>query len=429
MDAERKVINGLFPVTTTKAVYIDGTNKTLQEAINNGEIGGTTTATTTGRGYTITMIRGCEINIYEVPESKSSLTTVAYTFPTGDTDRFRRMFVWTPSGGRNNIEIPDGTLSLNDALVYNFDSNILETRNGTWGNIPLANNEILLLYNSYNGLIGGALTPYIKYYNPAGDAIPIHDLEFEEVTETLGTSQGIIIIGDYMYHWGHSSDDRTTSLGMYNKYALSDLNTLLKTGSHNLGHMNSPSYCSVRDMMIVGNGSKIYDQTSYPMAGYIYKNFSAVMESDPSNIDHYSLDKIIIDLSQFTGEFKCQLCWGDPSTDYVYLMTCDNRIIRKLQLAKDESGNYTGEYTVAGTWRTTLSGVNGGFTYCNGYLLSGVKGDYGIRKMELCTNGRIKETYIHPNNKNGAMQGLAIKDECLYAFTDGRGYKINVNKL
>ena len=37
MDAERKVIAGLFPVTTTKAVYIDGTNKTLQEAINNGE--------------------------------------------------------------------------------------------------------------------------------------------------------------------------------------------------------------------------------------------------------------------------------------------------------------------------------------------------------------------------------------------------------
>ena len=40
MDAERKVINGLFPVTTTKAVYMDGTNKTLQQAIENGELGG-----------------------------------------------------------------------------------------------------------------------------------------------------------------------------------------------------------------------------------------------------------------------------------------------------------------------------------------------------------------------------------------------------
>ena len=51
MDAERKVINGLFPVTTTKAVYIDGTNKTLQEAINNGEI--------CGEKYTRILIPSC----------------------------------------------------------------------------------------------------------------------------------------------------------------------------------------------------------------------------------------------------------------------------------------------------------------------------------------------------------------------------------
>ena len=40
MDAERKVIEGVLPVTTTKAVFIDGTSKTLQEAIDNGELGG-----------------------------------------------------------------------------------------------------------------------------------------------------------------------------------------------------------------------------------------------------------------------------------------------------------------------------------------------------------------------------------------------------
>ena len=35
-----KKIQGIFPVTTTKAVYMDGTSETLQEAIDNGEIGG-----------------------------------------------------------------------------------------------------------------------------------------------------------------------------------------------------------------------------------------------------------------------------------------------------------------------------------------------------------------------------------------------------
>ena len=73
MDAERKVIDGIFPVTTTKAVYIDGTNITLEEALNNGEIGGATAYDrTTGRGYVITMLRGCEINIYALPERISS---------------------------------------------------------------------------------------------------------------------------------------------------------------------------------------------------------------------------------------------------------------------------------------------------------------------------------------------------------------------
>ena len=165
------------------------------------------------------------------------------------------------------------------------------------------------------------------------------------------------------------------------------------------------------------------------MAGYIYKNFSNVMKDNPSNIVHDNLDKITIDLSQFTGEFKCQLCWGDPSTDYVYLMTCDNRIIRKLQLTKGEDGIYTGEYTVVGTWRSSQADINGGFKYYNGYLLSGVKGAYGIRKMELCHNGRIKETYIHPNNKSGDMQGLEVNAEYLYAYTDAKGYRININKI
>lgn len=42
MRAEKKVIEGIIPVTTTNAVYLDGTNKTLQEAIDNGELGGIT---------------------------------------------------------------------------------------------------------------------------------------------------------------------------------------------------------------------------------------------------------------------------------------------------------------------------------------------------------------------------------------------------
>ena len=276
-------------------------------------------------------------------------------------------------------------------------------------------------------MVGGVLSVYVKEYNQLNAGIPVYDLEFENITST-GTSQGIFILDEHLYTWDLSSDDRTSSLGSYKKFSL-DNYTQVASGSHNLGHMNSPSYCSERDMLLVGNGSKLYDQTSVPMEGYIYTDFSSVLETNPSNIDHYSLEKVCIDLSQFTGEFKAQLCWGDPSTDYIYLMTCDNRIIRKLQLMKNEDGDYTGEYDVVGVWRTTQSDINGGFKYYNGYLLSGIKGEYGIRKMELCSNGRIKDTYIHPNNKDGNMQGIDVVDGKLYAYTEARGYLIDIAKI
>ena len=47
MNGKKQKIKDIIPVTTTKAVYIDGTNKTLQEAIDNGELGGNTEVITT----------------------------------------------------------------------------------------------------------------------------------------------------------------------------------------------------------------------------------------------------------------------------------------------------------------------------------------------------------------------------------------------
>lgn len=434
MNGIIKKIKNVFPVTTTRAVYLDGTNKTLQQAIDNKELGGTTTATTSGRGYCQIKLRGNIVFIDEVVESSSSHTRISYKFPNGDSDRLRRMYAYAPSGTMKNIDIPDGTLALNEGLVYDFDTNTLLTKTGSWGNISVANNEVLLLYNDYYGCVNGALSPYIETYNQ--QFIPTRYLDFNVCSTTgNGLSQGIFIIDDYMYCWGHSSDDRVT-LGNFRKCPLNDLNTISHTGSHNLGHMNAPSYCHVRDMMIVGNGSKIYDQTSFPMAGYIFKNFKSILESNPSNLDFNTLDKITLDLSQFTGEYKAQLCWGEENTDYVYLLTCENTIIRKLLLGKTVDGDYDGSYTVIKTYKSTVKGITGGFKYYNGCLYTGIKGEYGIRKMKLCDNtfdstldGIIYNEYIPPINKSGDMQGIDIKDGYMFAYTDSEGYKISVDKI
>ena len=434
MNGVIKKIKDIFPVTTTKAVYIDGTSKTLQDALNSGELSGGTTSTS-GRGYCQIKLRGSKVFISEVVESSSAHNKIKYTFPTGDSNRLRRMYAYTPNAVIKNIEIPDGILALNEALVYNFDNNTLSTKTGGWGNIQCANNEIILLYNDYSGCVGGALSPYIVDYSQS--FVPVLNKYFEVCSDRgNGLSQGVFIIGDYMYMFGASSDDRTTTLGSFDRYSLSDLNTIVHSGKHNLGHMNAPSYSSAKDMMIVGNGSKIYDQSSLPMEGYIFKNFKTVIENNPSNLVFENLDKVILNFSQFAGEYKCQLCWGEENTDIVYLLTCENTIIRKLLLTKDASGNYTGEYTVLGTFRSTVKGIVGGFKYHNGYLYTGVKGDYGIRKMKLCVNnidstldGFIENEYIQPSSMVGTMQGIEVNNNILYGITDSKGYKINLSDI
>ena len=436
MDGKLKKIDGVFVVGTTKSVFIDGTNKTLQEAIDNGELGGTTTATTSGRGYVNVKLRGGLVYVYDIPTSNSSITKIGYKFPTGDTNRERRMFVWTPTGGIKSIDIPDGELKVNEGLVYNFDNNKLETRYGTWGNVVCGNNEILLLYNDLGASekIGGILSPYVKK-NETKDIV-CKELEFAEVsTNGNPSSQGMFIIGDYMYLFGHSSDDKVTMLGDFNKRSISNLNVNVASGKHNLGHMNAPSYDSNKDMMIVANGSKIYDQSSLPMEGYVFYNFKNVIENE-TNLVFDDLDKTIIDLSMFTGEFKAQLCWGYG--DYVYLLTSESRIVRKLKLGKgtnklangtyteETEDRYNGTFEIINEWRSVTTGIIGGMKFYKGVLYIGIKGEYGIQKIKFATNGNMLVEYIKVSEQVGTMQGLDVKDGVLYAFTDSKGYSINL---
>lgn len=435
MNGKLKKIDGAFIVGTTKSVFIDGTNKTLQEAIDNGELGGSSTATTSGRGYANVKLRGGVMYVYDIPESKTAINKIGYKFPTGDSNRERRMFVWKPNGGRTSIDIPDGELALNEGLVYNFDTNVLETRYGTWGNIACANNEILLLYNDLgvSAKVGGVLAPYTEKYETKD--IICKELVFTQVS-TNGNpgSQGMFIIDDNMYLFGHSSDDRTTTGAVY-KRNMSNLSVNTGTGAHNLGHMNAPSYDHDKDMMIVANGSKLYNQSTLPMEGYIFYNFKNTIESS-TNLVFDNLDKTIIDLSMFEGEFKAQLCWGYG--DCVYLLTSESRIVRKLKLGKGTNSlsngtysettenRYNGTFEIINEWRSVTSGIIGGMKFYKGALYIGIKGENGIQKIKFTTSGNMVIEYIKVFEQAGTMQGLEIKGDILYAFTDSKGYSINL---
>lgn len=407
MRAEKKVLDGILPVTTTEAVYIDGTSKTLQDAINNGELGGgSSNVTINGRGQCCFVLRSGLINVHN---DLATSGKIKYSFPTNDHDRVRRMFAYMPNGSMKTIDIPDGELLYHQALVYNWTTNTLETRNTQWGNMKCGTDEYVLLFNAL-GKISGELASLVKYKYTQED-IPVIDLSFEKI-DNRGTTQGIILVDDTIYPTSHASDDHSKFDGT------------IGGKKHNICHMNAPYYNHTKDILIVGNGAKDY---SLELKGWLFLNWKNTYNNN-AQLDINIIEKVELDFTQFEGEGKAQLCWGEDSSDIVYLMTCDNRVIRKLKLNKTE-GNYNGTYEVLNTWFSEVSDIMGGFIYYKGCLYTGVKGQYGIRKMKLCSNGKILNSYIHPIDKIGDMQGLAIGNDYFYAYTDYAGYRINISEI
>lgn len=414
----------VYPVTVAESVFVES-NKTLKEAIADGSLGGsggTTEVSVSGRGYAIFSLRGAKINARKNTDDN----TINYSFPTLDTNRYRRLFVWTAGATLKTIDIPDGVLLDNDALIYNVTTNTLTTRNGTWGNIALTANEYALLYNNL-GNLGGILSKYCVLGEDSL-AIPIREIEAVEISST-GSTQGIFIVDGNIYKCTHSNDLHT------------DYATISSTGysmTHNFGHLNAPNYSHVKDSFIVGNGSK--DYTLLPK-GWIIPNFKSKLVNG-SVLEFNTVDKIELDFTQLTGEYKGQLCWGYESSDIVYLFTNDNRIIRKILLGKGTenkglgtfidgtaSDRYNGSYSIINTWISRTDDILGGMFFYKGSIYSGVKGSNNIRKCILLNNGYFDSEYIPIVGATGDMQGIAIYNNEVYAYTDYKGYKFSVSEL
>ena len=267
------------------------------------------------------------------------------------------------------------------------------------------------------------LAPYCDY-GTDNTGFYIKEIEAEQV-DTRGSTQGIIVIDGTVYTCYHATDDHSLFDG--------------KIGSkiHNICHMNAPEYNAENDMLIVGNGSKSY---TLVMEGWIFPTWKTTFES-ATQLDINSLDKITLEFTDqvFDGEYKAQLCWGYD--DYIFLATSDNRYIRKLQLCKGRTqgtygayvertdGGYNGTYEIIGTWYSRTTDIIGGMVYHNGYIYFGVKGTYGIRKCLLKSDGFFDSEYIHIRNKEGDMQGIAIYNNEVYAYSDSSGYKFNTDML
>lgn len=427
MKGKIKKLDGLYPVSVAEAIYIEK-NITLKQAIESGMISGGSGQLSSGRGYSQVHLRGGIINI----EKSRKDNTVYYKIPKLDYDRYRRLFCWTSSGGNRSIDIPDGELLDNDALILNTVTATISKKNASWGNVVVSKDEILLLYNNL-GNIHGALS-YCCVYGYDNISIPVVEVN-SELISTTGTTQGIFIIGDNIYKCSHSNDEHTdfANISVVQK---NSPNTPVKTISHNLGHLNSPDYSIGKDSLIVGNGSKNY---TLPLKGWIFKNFSSIVEG--FTIDFNTIEKVELDFSQF-NESKCQLCWGYDNTDIIYMCTDDCRVIRKILLGKGDDnkglGNfilntpeneYNGSYDIINTWISRQSDILGGMIFYKGHLYMGIKGAYGLRKVTFLNNGYFDSAYFETYGKLGDIQGLALDESSVYWFSDYEGYKFSKDML
>lgn len=350
MIGEIKALEGVYPITRAEAVYVED-DKTLKELIKSGELSGGTEVNVSGRGETIFVLRSAKINIRRKIDNTSNSTTIDYTFPTEDSNRLRRLFIYTSSGSMKTLDIPDGSLESHHALVYNSNKNSLETRRTQWGSMNLTNDEYILLFNAL-GNVSGILATYCDLGSD-NVGFPIKSIQAEEHSAS-GSTQGIFQVDGEIYKCYHAADDHSLFDGNINGK------------KHNICHMNAPYYNSIKDMLIVGNGSKSY---TLPMKGWIFNDWKNTYSTN-SQLDINQIPKVELDFSQFTGEYKAQLCWGYDNSDIVYLATSDNRIIRKLKLTKSLEGQYNGEYEVLNTWYSRTTVIIGGMIFLMGISIS-----------------------------------------------------------
>ena len=412
MNAKAKLIDGIFPINTTKCVYIDGTSTTLDEAIKNGDFGGSTQVSTSGRGMPLVFLRE-KLIVKPIPTSLG----VGHEFATNGVTGFLR----TPSGSLNYFALPKSIiLGVGQAYVYDFNNGTFEIRgtSGTNEYTKCLSTEIVL-YSNYGGIPQGYLKDFFVEYSDKD--IVVRELESDVLN--FKTTQGIFIVGDYLYTTSHSNDEHT------------DYATISRTGlagqgggkeyTHNLGHLNSCDYSHTRDMLLTGNSSKSYTLT--PEA-FIFKNWANVLE-DNTKLEFDELDKIIIKFEEFKGEYKWNFAWGAEGTNTIWALCCDMRILRKITLGVDSQGDFDGSYTIDRTWYSDKSDIIGGVVMHKGFLYAGVKGEYGIRKIAQTDGMVFKSEYIKPNKKAGDMQGVAIYQDDLICVSDSNCTKVGLSYL
>lgn len=388
-------------------------------------------------GYLIEKSNSDGSVVIENPEKKTTYAKNIYISMAGDYEGTTTF---------QNITETSFTLQKGDVLFYNTLTKQLVTRNVGGGSGYLRDfnedyNEILLAQNVNGKITNGAFLPYIEEYHRN------YNLVVKAVSPykwyDFGSTQGIVVIGNELWTCFHSNDEHTdfANNSIYNK----ETGEHIKNLPHNLGHLNTLSYNSNNDSLLITNSSKSY---ALPPKLYILPNASQLSKQD--RLDFNTIDKIELDVSYLyneTGESKANPCWATNSKDNnaIYIVTNDNKIVREIALGKGanqlEKGNFIsgkGEEEYNGTFKEVRKWeqkdgrtVNAGLLFYKGVLYTAGRFDdrVGLYAYELTNNGNINTHIVSVWNSvdsSGGLWGSSGQGVCedgddIYFFTDSAG--------
>lgn len=434
MDAERKVIEGVLPVTTTKAVFIDGTKKTLQEAIDNGELGGSANVDIDQSNliWDIFMQNGSisfpRIDLF-TKEVDIQLDSMA---PTDQAVRLMPVIMadGTTKAAASSLGLTTAsdiyTLQNGESLVYDSSTNTTQITTSFVTN----GSKKLLAYNNSGNIAAGLFKPFFerhfhmyidKYLNVSMTPIP-----------NVAYFHSMFIMGNKLVTL------EVSSLGMSNVYDLTNLdnNTINQIGSFQVEFLGTNSngdeyelrlvaadYSEENQALVFGNSVGTGDELpDYTEAHIFYEVENWLSSTETINYGNCgSFTKVIFNDNLLGSLLQGKVCWDKSSSNCLWLTTDNGKRIFRILLGKGtnqlENGVYSyidndkfnGTYKILSYWYNQIHDFGcKDLVHANGSIIYPIKKTTGgiyFQKVQMCHDGntsvRVERFHYNPVDDSG----------------------------
>ena len=452
MNGKKQKIKDIIPVTTTKAVYIDGTNKTLQEAIDNGELGGNTEVITTSSFITNAYLR-CNSAIFSIDRITKDITvSLDNSYPIS-----RMVDVIFSNGTVANYSLPINGFTIKQgeyAIIKNGNFEITT-------NSKIEYNTILVAYNHYGRITGGILANiFARKYDNKGYK-KVRHLDMEEIPKNPSnlTLHSMITYNDKLIcleckSIGSSSVINFNTMEREKTFITNFTET---NSSGEIVELRMVAADYKYNALLFGNSisSGVLDGHHGYICYEIDKWFDSTDDITFENCGKYTYLDFSPIIQPETGIGGAKLCWGERD-DIIYFAQKDLLYCHKILLGKgdnileygtrdsDSTKTYNGTYSLIKTYYNENYELGGSkdLQYINGSIIHPikyVKGGLRIHRAFLndITNTIDIELLIYdPVNSigehtiSGSPEGITLYNNEIYVgHTTNYLYKFNLLNL